>query len=229
MSTNGIGALERGYRRTPQRETLALLAGALALSDEQRQEFEVAAARPPLPRPGTSVTVGPWLDDGSAGRPLALTSFVGRETELAEIAELVHTHRLVTITGAGGVGKTQIALRVAKELDDANDAPLRFVGFAPIRDPSLVVSAIASALGIQGAPDRPLLATVLGYLKNRAVLLILDNCEHVIAEAANVADALLSGCQQVRVLATKPRTAHSGGRICLPITVARQLLGRGAL
>ena len=89
MSTNGIGALERGYRRTPQRETLALLAGALALNDEQRGEFEAAAARSVSLRPRGLGHSGPWADGAIANLPLALTSFVGRETELDEIAALV--------------------------------------------------------------------------------------------------------------------------------------------
>lgn len=118
MSADGISALERGHRRTPQRETLALLAGALALSDEQRLNFEAAAVRRSTPRLGGSVSVGPWPDVGEAGVPLSLTSFFGRENELAEISTLVRERRLVTITGAGGVGKTQTALRVANALAD---------------------------------------------------------------------------------------------------------------
>lgn len=130
MSVNGVSALERGYRRAPTRQTLALLAGALALNDEQRGEFELAAARPASPRRRGSVTVGPWADDDSVALPLALTSFIGRERELAEIAALVRAHRLVTVTGAGGIGKTQTALRVAEGLDGAYDGALRFIGVA---------------------------------------------------------------------------------------------------
>ena len=112
VSLDGISALERGYRRSPQRETLALLAGALALSDEQRRVFESAATRPASPRRRGegSVTVGPWADSSSAELPLRLTRFVGREVELGEIAALMREHRMVTLTGPGGVGKTQTAL-----------------------------------------------------------------------------------------------------------------------
>ena len=91
MSSKGISALERGERRTPQRETLALLAGALALNEEQRQEFEVAAARSGLPRRlgPALVTVGPWADRTNSNLPFALKSFVGREEEVDEITALV--------------------------------------------------------------------------------------------------------------------------------------------
>ena len=121
MSANGIGALERGYRRSPQRETLALLVGALALDDRQRAGFEAAAVRAGSARrlSSASVTVGPWADSASANLPLALTSFVGRDAELAAITALVRDHRMVTLTGAGGVGKTQTALHAASTLGDA--------------------------------------------------------------------------------------------------------------
>jgi transcriptional regulator with XRE-family HTH domain len=105
MSTNGIGALERGYRRTPQFETLSLLIGALALSEEQRQEFVAAAASSGEARSRASVTVGPWNQGGGSTFPMALTSFVGRASELSEVAALVRDHRLVTLTGAGGAAK----------------------------------------------------------------------------------------------------------------------------
>ena len=90
------------------------LRGALALDEEQRQRFEAAAARSGLPRRlgGASVTVGPWDDATIPNLPLALTSFVGRDAELDEIATLIRDHRMVTLTGAGGVGKTQTALHV---------------------------------------------------------------------------------------------------------------------
>jgi len=123
MSANGIGSLERGDRRTPERETVLLLAGALALNERQRKEFEATAARSALPRSGgDSAAVGPWEGAAISSLPLALTSFVGRDKELAEIAALVGHHRMVTLTGAGGVGKTQTALHVAGELGQTGAA-----------------------------------------------------------------------------------------------------------
>ena len=209
VSAKGIGALERGERRTPQRETLALLAGALALDDEQRREFETAAMRTGLPRRGASVSVGPWPDNRVAYLPLAPASFVGRETDIKEIAGLVREHRMVTLTGAGGVGKTQTALRVATSLN-ATGGAVCFIALAPINDPSLVAATIASTLGV-GVPNRPLLETLMAYLKNKPLLLILDNCEHVIAEAAIVADALLASCPGVRILATSRESLRAVG------------------
>ncbi len=211
MSTQGISALERGYRRTPQRETLALLVGALALNDEQRGTFEATAARAVLLGRCAPVTVGPWANGVTANLPLALTSFVGREAELGEIAALLRDHRMVTLTGAGGVGKTQTALRAATALNGAGEGAVCFVGLAPISDSSLVVSTIASTLGVQEVPDRPLLETLLSYLKSKTLLLILDNCEHVITETAAVAQALLAGCPRIRILATSREAIRAGG------------------
>ena len=212
MSVHGIRALERGYRRTPQRGTLALLSGALALNDDQCREFEVAAARWVLLRDGgkaSSVLVGPWPDTPSSNLPLSLASFVGRERELDEIATLVREHRLVTLTGAGGVGKTQTALQVATAERHAD--AVWFVGLAPLSDPSLVSAAIASALRVQEVPNRSLLETLLAHLKNTTLLLILDNCEHVVTEAVIVADTLLAGCPRIRILATSRERLKAAG------------------
>ena len=212
VSLDGISALERGYRRTPQRETLVLLAAALALSDEQRQAFEAAAARPQLPRRRgeSSVTVGPWPGAESASLPFSLSSFIGRDADLDEISALVRKHRLVTITGAGGVGKTQTALRAANGLGDIVES-LRFVALAPVGDSSLAASAIATALGVQEVADRPLLESLIAYLKTKAFLLILDNCEHLIGAVATVAQALLGGCPRVRILATSREPLAAAG------------------
>ena len=206
MSGRGIGALERGDRRTPQRETLALLADALALDDQRRREFERAAARSVLLGRGASVRIGPWPDTTIAPLPLALGGFVGRQAELNEIGALVRAHRLVTITGAGGIGKTQTALQVA-----ASDASVNFVGLAPVGSAELVAAAIAAAVGVQEVANHPLLQTAAAFLKNKTILLILDNCEHVVAEAASVADFLLRTCPHLRILATSREPLRAGG------------------
>ena len=99
--------------------------------------------------------------------PLALTSFIGRERELDEIAALVRDHRMVTLTGAGGVGSTQTALHVGTALSKAGDVPVCFVGLAPITDPSLVIAAIASALSVQQVPNRSLVDTLVAFLKDK--------------------------------------------------------------
>jgi predicted ATPase/DNA-binding XRE family transcriptional regulator len=202
MSPDGISALERGFRRSPHRETIALLAGALGLGAEERREFESAARSAARLRLGTSVTIGPWANASVATLPLALSSYIGREDELLQISALVDDYRLVTLTGVGGIGKTQTALQVAGKLRNARDAAVCFVGLQSVAGPGHVAVAIASAVGVQQVPNRPLLETLLGYLENKALLLILDNCEHVIAEARTAAERLLRECRQLRILAT---------------------------
>jgi transcriptional regulator with XRE-family HTH domain len=212
MSKNGVSALERGYRRTPQRETLALLGRALALNEEQRTVFEKAAARSRLlPRQEASDAIGRWRGAPTPALPLALTRFVGRETELAEIVALLREHRLVTVTGPGGVGKTQTALQLAASMDGMSDLTVGFVTLTPIRDPSLVAATIGSALGVQEAVNRRPIETVVAYLERNATLVVLDNCEHLIGEAARVTEILLSRCPQVRILATSREPLKSSG------------------
>ncbi|MBV9333404.1 MAG: helix-turn-helix domain-containing protein, partial [Candidatus Eremiobacteraeota bacterium] len=142
MSTDGVSALERGHRRSPQRETVALLVAALALEGEQRREFEAAADRTRTRRLGRMGETGA---DESAELPLPLTSFVGREVELGEISSLLGDHRLVTLTGTGGIGKTQLALRVAAA---QNGSGVRFIPLAMATGES-VVGVVASALGVR--------------------------------------------------------------------------------
>ena len=147
----------------------------------------------------------------AAGLPLALTSSFGRTTELDEIAALVREYRLVTLTGAGGVGKTQTALQIANTLQDHGDEAVFFVGLAPLNDPAPIASAIASVVGVQEVPNRSLLDTLVAYLKNKAVLLILDNCEHVIGQAASVAYKLLLSCPNLRIVATSREALRTAG------------------
>ncbi len=213
LSANGIGALERGYRRAPQRETLALIVGGLALNDNERRQLEAAAARSKSPSQEgmTSASVQRRPDGAPAKLPLALDHFVGRENELEEIAQLVREHRLVTLTGAGGIGKTQTALRAAASLEEGRIGDVRFIGLAPLGDPVLVVSAIAASCGVKEVLHQPLLETVVASLRNHPLLLILDNCEHVVAEAAHVAEFLLSSCPELRILATSREPLRSAG------------------
>jgi transcriptional regulator with XRE-family HTH domain len=188
MSSEGISALERGYRRTPQRDTLALLAEALELDTQDRAEFETAAR--PMYEP---------VD--SSALPLELTNFIGRATEISEITELVRAHRLVTVIGPGGIGKTQIALRVARILSELDGFDTAFAPFSSIAD-SLVRS-----------------------LNNRALLLVLDGCEGLIDEADRVAHALLGGATKLRILATSRESFRTGGEYVYRIPALRETDG----
>jgi predicted ATPase/DNA-binding XRE family transcriptional regulator len=203
MSVRGLGALERGDRRTPQRETLALLADALRLGAEERRAFEVAGD-PRGSRRGArgTVTAGPWEAAPVSNLPLALTRFVGREPEVDEIVALLREHRLVTLTGPGGIGKTRTALESGAALNEADGGGVWLADLALISDASRVVAAIATPLGVQEAPNASLLDVLLAFLERKPVVILLDNCEHVIEEVRRVATALLQRCRNVRILAT---------------------------
>ncbi len=134
--------------------------------------------------------------------PLQATSFVGRVKELADVAALVSTARLVTLAGSGGCGKTRLALQVGADLLDGSAGGVWFSDLSPLSDPDLVASTVGSVLGMREDPTRPLLDQVVEHLSDRRLLLVLDNCEQVIEAAARLADAVLHNCEGVHVLAT---------------------------
>jgi len=133
---------------------------------------------------------------------MPLTSFVGREAELAEVKRLLERARLVTLTGAGGVGKTRLALQAARDLLPLYPAGVGVVDLAALTDPSLVPHTVASALGVREAGGRPLLDTLRASLRRQRLLLVLDNCEHLVAACAALVDVLLQSCPELRILAT---------------------------
>jgi predicted ATPase len=134
--------------------------------------------------------------------PFERTSLVGREREINDIVRMLRQSRLVTVTGAGGVGKTRAALAAGGTLLDGTKAGVWLAELAPVARGAFVASTVARALRAVESPALPLLETLLEYLKEKSLLLILDNCEHVMAEVTALAGALLRGCPNVRILAT---------------------------
>lgn len=135
--------------------------------------------------------------------PLQLTSFIGRESEVTELTALLAKARLVTIVGAGGVGKTRTAIQVAAELALTYSDGTWFVDLAPITDPSLISSALASVLEVRDTVGaRPLIDEVVLTLRDRTALLIFDNCEQVVMAAADVVGHILRRCSKIQILAT---------------------------
>src|SRR2546428_5047373 len=145
--------------------------------------------------------------------PRQLTSYVGREQEVKTVKQTLLTERLLTLTGPGGIGKTRLALQAASELlGDFRDG-VWLVELAPISTPDLVPHTIASTLGVSEQPGRPLSEALVTYLEGRRLLLILDNCEHVVDPTARLVEVLLHSCPQVHVLATSRETFGIGGEI----------------
>ncbi|MEE8498723.1 MAG: adenylate/guanylate cyclase domain-containing protein [Acidimicrobiia bacterium] len=134
--------------------------------------------------------------------PIELTSFVGREVDVGQVAGLLNDARLVTLTGVGGVGKTRIALQVAAGVTDDYRDGVWLVELGALSDPELIPKQVAVAMGVQEQADRPMAATLLEVASRKEVLLVLDNCEHLIDGVAALADQLLRSCPGVRLLAT---------------------------
>ena len=134
--------------------------------------------------------------------PLQVTSFVGRERELGELRGLLEGARLVTIVGPGGIGKTRMSLQIAADVLHTCPDGAWFIEFAAIVDSALVPKAVAQVLGIREDADTPIVQALCAHLATRRALLVLDNCEHLVAACANLADALLRAAPEVRILAS---------------------------
>jgi predicted ATPase len=149
--------------------------------------------------------------------PLQRTSFVGRETEVAEVKALLEQSPLVSVLGMGGLGKTRLTLRAASELLPRFADGAWFVDLTAVSDPNLVVSAAARTFDLHDEPGRPLVEVLCAFLKPRRALLLLDNCEHVLDAAAALVDALLAAAPHVRVLASSREPLDVPGEQCYPI------------
>jgi predicted ATPase/DNA-binding XRE family transcriptional regulator len=195
LTPQAIGLLERGKRRHPHAYTVQKLAEALELDGRDLSEFEAVARRSTTPRS---------REHTSAYRvPTPPTSLVGREHEVATIASLLRGEdvRLLTLVGPGGVGKTRLAIEVARLSRAAFADGVVFVPLAPLRDPELVTSVLAETLGVKDAADRSLQDAIKRYLQGKEMLLLVDNMEHLLPAAPVVAD-LIEGCPRLTVLAT---------------------------
>jgi DNA-binding NtrC family response regulator/predicted ATPase len=150
--------------------------------------------------PAISVDVSP--DRPTVSVPLPVTSLIGREQELRDVDRLLGAHRVVTLLGTGGVGKTRLALTAGAQLRERHPDGVWFVELAAVPDAGLVAQAVASAVGLHEDASHPPRALLAGALARRRALLILDNCEHVVEACAELVEALLRACPQLGVLAT---------------------------
>ena len=151
--------------------------------------------------------------------PAQPTTLIGREAELSEILQRMNSEgvRLLTLTGPGGIGKTRTSLQAAAELIDRFEDGVYFVDLAPIRDPESVPSAIAQTIGLRGTSDRPLFDELKGQLREKTMLLLLDNFEQVTDAAARVVE-LLRDCPKLKLLATSREALHVRGEYVFPLS-----------
>ena len=229
LSPRSVSDLERGINRTARKDTAWLLANALGLADPVRALFigaargrvsatEVLAAMQgdaggasSVAAAWTSSAVGDFGARGVHGFAPALTSFVGRAAAVREVAGLLAQYRLVTVTGPGGSGKTRLAGEVAKPESGRFADGVWLAELAAVRDPAQIPAVVAAALGVRGQPGVPTGEALARVLARRQLLLILDNCEHVIGAAAGLCAGLLSACDELRVLATSREPLRVAG------------------
>ena len=247
LSPRSVSDLERGINLTARKDTARLLAGALNLTGPARAEFEAVArgrssasgagigrvaATSRTPRCDGARDTGrqPELrkrpivgtPEGVHGFAPALTSFIGRAKAVSEVAGLLADYRLVTVTGPGGAGKTRLAGQVAEQVVGRFAEGVWLAELAAVRDPALVPAAVAAALGVQDVPGMPATDGLARVLARQQLLLVLDNCEHVIDAAAALCAGLLPTCDDVRVLATSREPLRVAGEARLrlpPLTV----------
>lgn len=149
--------------------------------------------------------------------PIQLTSFIGREHEMAEVKNLLTGTRLLTLTGVGGTGKTRLALQIAADLLESYPDGVWFAELALLREPALVPQVVATALGLREQPGQPILNTLLDYAHSKRMLLVLDNCEHLIEACAQLADRIVRAGPEMRVLATSREPLAIAGETVLSV------------
>jgi predicted ATPase/DNA-binding XRE family transcriptional regulator len=191
LSVRSIQGLERGETQ-PQRETLRRLTEALQLSAEQIGELETAGHPQPRHRHASE----------HHNLPVQLTTFIGREREVGELTERLHYTHLLTLTGTGGCGKTRLALELAAKCVDEFADGVWLVELAGLADTELLAQSVASAIGVRESGGESIRTTLLAALRSRRLLVVLDNCEHLVMACADLADAILRACREVRILAT---------------------------
>jgi len=157
------------------------------------------------------------LDVYSHNLPTQLTSFIGRDHEISEITKLITEHRVLTLTGSGGTGKTRLSLQVAAELLEKFDHGIWFVELAPLADPDLIPQTILSAIGINEQAGKTPIEILKEYLREKKSMIVLDNCEHLIEASAKVMNTLLNAAPNLKVMASSREALGVKGELSYPV------------
>jgi len=182
--------------------------GLHRLKDLSRPEQVFQVLHPELPEDFPPLRS---LDALPNNLPQQLTSFIGREQVIAEVLEIFKHTRLLSLTGSGGAGKTRLALQVAADLLEDYEDGVWMIELAALADPNLVAQSVATTIGVREEPGRPILATLTDFLKSKKVLLVLDNCEHLLSACATLCDQLLRASPGLYILATSREGLNIAG------------------
>jgi predicted ATPase len=153
------------------------------------------------------------LDKRTENLPEQLTSFVGREEELLQIKNILKATRILTLKGPGGSGKTRLAIKTGRELTDEFSDGVRFIDLTSIRDHSLIPLAVASVLTMEDSPVKDEVESVINFLRLKEILIIIDNCEHVVSAASELAEKLVTYCPKLKIIATSREALNCRGEI----------------
>ena len=224
--TNHFTAIKPNGLRHPTHELIVDFWRRYNFLKSQGPQDDPAAASPAgPPSPSSTILAGqdgaslplPSEETRHSNLPAQVNSFVGREGTVEQVKTFLGTSRLVTLTGPGGVGKSRLALQVAGEVDEQYADGVWLVELAALSDPDLVIQAVASVLGVREVAGAALAQTLATQLRPRTLLLVLDNCEHLLEACGRLCDGLLSACSQVRVLATSRERLGITGEQAFPV------------
>ncbi|EYF08898.1 Hypothetical protein CAP_2759 [Chondromyces apiculatus DSM 436] len=209
VSMDGSATSSRAHPAAPTVLVASQVDGEVPRSDGSTLEVRAQSQAPQTSQAPGAV---------SFGLPAPLTSFIGREAEIAEARRVLQQGRLLSVLGPGGTGKTRLAIRVAGELVGAFEDGAAFVDLSSVPDAASIPAAIAGAVGVREEPGQSLSSTLLRQLRPRRMLLVLDNCEHLVGACAELTEAMLVGCPGLRVLATSREALSIEGEAILELS-----------
>jgi predicted ATPase/DNA-binding SARP family transcriptional activator len=194
-------------------ESLSRELGAEPQASSRALREEIATGRFPPPHRPVSPPKGEIFDPPRHNLPAPRTSFVGRDRQIVEVKRALSMTRLLTLTGAGGSGKTRLALEVARDLVGAYPDGVWLAELAGLSEGDLVPQAVATALGVKERPSQPLTVTLGEFLRAKQTLLVVDNCEHLLEATAGLVDILLDSCPRLSILATSREALDVTGEV----------------